>query len=132
MCEGDDDKYFFQALIETRGLPDFQICHTAEICGTGGKSGFSPSLAGMEVISGWDKLSGLLLVTDNDVVGTAFQDAQSAFVANGHTPPANPMAVGNMVGKPVAILMVPNAITAGDLELLALPAIHQKWPPAQQ
>ena len=131
LCEGDDDKGFFEALIARRSLPDFQVCHSAEICGTGGKTGFSKSLKGIEVLSGWRDLKALLIVTDNDIVGQSFAEAQRSLTDNGHTPPPNHQAVGSMLGKPVAILMIPRANEAGDLETLCLPAIYEKWPKAK-
>ena len=133
LCEGDDDKGVLEALISARQLPDFQICHSAE-CNpekTGGKTGFVKSIKGMEVLSGFKDLRALLIVTDNDSLRTSFAEAQRAFTDNGYTAPANPDAVGNMFGKPVAILMIPSDAVAGDLETLCLPAIHARWPNAQ-
>jgi hypothetical protein len=132
LCEGDDDKGFFEALITTRGLPEFQICHSAEVCGTGGITGFAKSLGGMEVLSGWRDLKALLIVADNDLVGPSFGAAQKALTDNGHVAPAHPAAVGRMFGKPVAILMIPSANTVGDLESMCLPAVYGKWPKAKR
>jgi len=134
LCEGDDDKGVLEALINVRHLPEFQICHSAE-CNpekTGGKTGFSGAMRGMEALSGFRDLRALLIVTDNDALGTSFAETQRAFTNNGHTAPANPSAVGNMLGKPVAILMIPRHDTIGDLETLCLPAVHHRWPNAQQ
>jgi len=134
LCEGDDDKGVFEAIIRERRLPDFQICHAAECnpAHTGGRSGFAPSLRGMQPLSGFKELRALLLVTDNDVVGPAFSEAQRALSDNGHTPPASPDEIGELAGKPVIILMVPRPDVPGDLELLALPAIHEQWPASQR
>lgn len=134
LCEGMDDKAFLQALITQRHLPEFQVCHAAE-CNKGqigGNRGFSPSIAGMEALSGFDDLKALLIVTDNDVLGESFRNAQNALSANSHTPPTAPNAVGTMVGKPVAILMIPDANTVGDLETISLTAIYGKWPKAKR
>jgi hypothetical protein len=131
LCEGDDDKGVLEALISARRLPEFQICHSAE-CNpqeVGGKTGFSGAVRGMEALSGFRDLRALLIVTDNDTL-TSFAEAQRVFTNNGHTAPANPNAVGNMLGKPVAILMIPSNTVLGDLETLCLPAIHAKWPDA--
>lgn len=133
LCEGDDDKAVLEALIAHRHLPDFQICHSAE-CNpqkAGGKTGFSGAIKGMEALSGFRDLRALLIVTDNDNLQTSFADAQRAFTDNGHKAPANPNAVGNMLGKPAAILMIPSHNTVGDLETLCLPAVHAKWPTAE-
>lgn len=133
LCEGNDDKGVLEALISARGLPDFQICHSAECNpqGTGGKHGFLGAIKGMEALSGFRNLRALLIVTDNDTLQTSFAEAQRALTDNGHTAPANPAAVGSLLGKPVAVLMIPSHNAVGDLETLCLPAIYAKWPAAQ-
>jgi len=133
LCEGDDDKGVLEAIISARGLPEFQICHSAECNAeaTGGKTGFVKAIKGMEALSGFRSLRALLIVTDNDTLQTSFAEAQRAFTDNGHTAPANPTSVGDMLQKPVSILMIPDHGTVGDLETLCLPAIHAKWPDAQ-
>ncbi len=132
LCEGDDDKGFFEVLISGRQLPEFQVCNSKDCCGTGGTSGFQPSLKGMEALSGWLELKALLIVRDNDVAGASFKEVCDALEANGHIPPPNPDATGTMAGKPVAILMIPRADRVGDLETLCLPAIYEKWPKAKR
>lgn len=132
LCEGDDDKGFLEALIDGRNLPDFQICHTAEWCGSGGRTGFKKSLEGIEVLSGFRDLQAVLLVADNDVVGATFTELQRAITDNGHAAPQDPTAVGKIVGKPIAVRMIPRHDLAGDLESLCLPAIHACWPQSQQ
>lgn len=134
LCEGDDDKGVLEALISARNLPEFQICHSAECNGggPGGKNGFIKAIKGMEAISGFRELRALLIVTDNDEIPASFNQARQAFTDNGHTAPANPNAIGNMLGKPVAILMIPSTTGVGDLETLCLPAIHARWPTAQE
>lgn len=82
----------------------------------------------MEALSGWGALRALLIVADNDNVGPSFAEAQRAITDNGHVAPANPASAGDMAGKPIAILMIPNPGVNGDLETLCLPAIYEKWP----
>lgn len=132
LCEGNDDKEVLEALISARGLPDFQICHSAECNpqGTGGRPGFFGAIKGMEALSGFRNLRALLIVTDNDRLETSFAEVQRALADNGHTAPANPAAVGSVVDKPVAVLMIPSHNAVGDLETLCLPAIYAKWPAA--
>jgi len=134
LCEGDDDKGVYESLIVARNLPDFQICHSAECNGggPGGKVGFAKAIKGMEALSGFRDLRALLIVTDTDALQTSFEDAQRALVDNGHTAPANPNVAGDMLGKPVAIRMIPTDAAIGNLEALCLPAIHEKWPTAPQ
>ena len=130
LCEGDDDKGFFEALIAARSLPDFQVCHTGECCGTGGITGFAPSLKGMVALSGWRNVRGLLLVSDNDTAAS-FGVVQQALTSNGFSPPPDPTGVGEMGGKPVAVLMIPHSSAVGDIETLSLPCIYAKWPKAR-
>jgi hypothetical protein len=131
LCEGDDDKGVFEAIISKRGLPEFQVCHAHECGGIGGRGGFAKALAGIEAISGFGSVRGFLLVTDNDVLNASFKEAQQALLDNGHTPPADPMGIGRIAGRPVAILMIPHREVVGDLETLCLPAVHDKWPTAE-
>lgn len=134
LCEGDADKGFFEALIKNRGLPEFQVCCTAE-CNperVGGNSGFVKSLKGMEPIKGFPKLKALLFASDNDILGTSFKVVQDALTDNGYVPPSAYNTIGKMAGKPVAILMVPRHDMVGDLETLCLPAIYAQWTIAEQ
>jgi hypothetical protein len=136
MCEGDDDKGFFEAMIRVRGLPEFQVCHAAECNeageegkGVGGKSGFTHSLSGFRVITSFKPtVRAILIVTDNDTMGS-FTDIQNSFTVNGHTPPSSPTQVGAVDGK---LLMIPSHAHNGDLEKLCLPEIHRVWPDAQK
>jgi len=134
LCEGDDDKWFLEALVANRpGLPEFQICHAAE-CNAqrqGGRSGFRLSLdGGIRLFSGFAQLKAILVVSDNDTAAS-FRDVQTELQVAGHTPPLTTNALGSVFGKPVAVFMVPDPNMCGDLETLSLPAIHQKWPKAK-
>ena len=134
LCEGDDDKFFFETLVARRpGIPEFQICHAAE-CNSrrqGGRSGFRLSLdGGIRLLSGFAQLRAVLIVSDNDAADS-FQNVQDELTAAGHTPPATVNDIGSIFGKPVAVLMVPSSNTLGDLETLALPSIYEKWPKAK-
>jgi hypothetical protein len=138
LCEGDDDKAFLEALIRTRGLPEFQVCHAAECNragpggrGIGGRSGFRHSLdSGIRVLSGFSQLRAVLIVSDNDKA-TSFREVQDELRAAGHTPPTAAGDVAGIFGKPGVVFMVPTPNTFGDLETLSLPAIYQKWPKAR-
>jgi hypothetical protein len=139
LCEGDDDKGFFEALIANRpGIPEFQVRHSAECNtagqdgrGVGGRSGFRYSLdSGIRVFSGFGQLRAVLIVSDNDT-NTSFRDVQTEVEEAGHTPPPATNAVGSIIGKPLAVLMVPTENARGDLESLSLPAIYQTWPKAR-
>lgn len=136
MCEGDDDKAFFEALIATRHLPDFQICRADECNtkgsdgkGVGGRSGFEHSLGGLKPIKGYKDVKAILIVSDNDKADS-FAEVQAAFTKNGHAAPATPADLGSIDGKPSVVLMIPTATQHGDLESLCLPEIHRVWPAA--
>lgn len=131
MCEGDDDKAFLEALIETRRLPEFQICRADECNGkgVGGRSGFGHSLAGFRPTVGFGGVQAILIVSDNDKAGS-FAEVQEAFTKNGHTPPLSPSVLGSIDGKPTAVFMLPSTSQNGDLEVLCLPEIHRVWPDA--
>jgi hypothetical protein len=85
----------------------------------------------METLSGFNDLKAFLLMTDNDDPPKSFKNAQQALTLNNHTAPVAPNTTGNILGKPVAIFMVPDANTVGDFESLCLPSIHEKWPKAK-
>ena len=132
ICEGDDDKGFLETLIRERGLPDFQVCHSAECNGgvAGGKSGFQHFFDGLSAaITGFSAVKAILIVTDNDTAGS-FKAICDILTNSHHKAPSGPSGVGSIHKKPVAILMVPRYGTIGDLEFLCLPAIHKKWPKA--
>lgn len=129
LCEGNDDVEFFEVLIAKHNLPDFQICPVSDVSpdNSGGKDAYKKSLKGFPPIDGWRELKSLLLVVDNDDLSSTFTDAQTWFTNNGYTPPPDPTNIGNIDGKPVAVLLVPRYDICGDLEMLVLPSIYEKW-----
>jgi|GEM_PF-2579790 len=138
LCEGDDDKGFLETLIQQRGLPDFQVCHSAECNeagsdgkGVGGRAGFVHSLTGFAPITSFKKVKAILIVTDNDTA-RSFRDVSDALTVNGHIAPATAADVGSVHGKPLAILMIPSSAIHGDLEKLCFPEVVAKWPKADQ
>jgi hypothetical protein len=134
LCEGDDDKFFLEALISQRNLPRFQVRHAAE-CNkrkAGGRGGFIHALDGFGPISGFDRVRGVLLVTDNDFpIPKAFRELQKIFKALKYPQLTTPTDVATIVGKPGALLFIPDPQTQGDLETLCWPAVLAKWPSAQ-
>jgi hypothetical protein len=131
LCEGDDDKYFLEALLSERSLPRFQVRHTGECSDKGGGvSGFAHALNGVEAIVGFDRVRAILLVTDNDNIPKSFNGMKRIIKALKQTPPKNANERFVIGGKPGALLMIPDNNTAGDLETLCWPAIVTKWPNA--
>jgi|SRR5579863_1401555 len=134
ICEGFDDKGFLEALVANRpALPEFQILHAAE-CNDkkqGGRSGFRLSLdSSIRTFAGFGQLKAFLIVSDNDTANS-FREVQDEIRAAGHIPPPDANSVGDILGKPVAVYMVPNINTFGDLETLSLPTIYKTWPKAR-
>lgn len=74
----------------------------------------------------------MLLVANNHARGKSVETVRRALFENGFGPPVTHDGIGDMDGKPVAILMIPKYNVVGGLEALALPAIYEKWPLAEQ
>ena len=132
LCEGEDDKDVLESILRDRGLPKYQVCCAAE-CNPqeiGGWHGFASSLTGIEPLTGFPALKVLVIATDNDISGKSFARAQEAISDNGGTPPNAPGEIGQLAGKPITILLIPSGDIEGNLELLCLPAIQEKWPEA--
>jgi len=138
LCEGEDDKGFLETIIKERGIPEFQVCHAAQCNSerTGGKDGFAKALPGFEATTGFsDVLKALLIVTDNDELGSSFHHIQHMLTNIKECeciPPETVKDVGNIAGKPLAVLMIPSAEIEGNLETLCLPETHRKWPDAKK
>jgi len=128
LCEGDDDKFFLEALIKERRLPKFQVKHTGECSGHGGTSGFLHALNGIELLGGFAQVKGILLLTDNDKIPKSFNDMRRILRALKISVPDEPSEILTICGKPAALLLVPDHKTVGDLETLSWPAIVDKWP----
>ncbi len=133
LCEGMDDKCFLEALIREHHLPSFQICHAAEFNGrgigessTGGKDGFKTALDRVDVLSGFDNLKAILIVTDNDEPKSLKKLRQS--LKGIGSVPQSVTEVGTIYGKPLAVFLIPSATECGDLETFCLPEIHKVWP----
>jgi hypothetical protein len=131
LCEGPHDEHFLKAFINRRGLPPFQVKDAHTCCGTGGRSGFSPSIQGFSTTRGFTELKGIVIITDNDNE-EAFTETQEALGDCGYRAPANPMATGLIEDKPVLIILMPSHIEYGNLEKICLPSLYEKWPEAEQ
>lgn len=131
LCEGDEDKGFLETLIQARSLPDFQVCYAAE-CNdqrVGGRVGFRYALdPGIQPLKGFDQLKGILIISDNDTPNS-FNEVKEALGIYGYALPGTPADVGNILGKPFAIRMIPSEEN-GDLQKLCFPEVARKWPEA--
>jgi hypothetical protein len=133
LCEGPDDKHFLEVLIKSHNLPNFQVCHAAEFNGwkpgeqpTGGKNGFKSCLDRIDVLSGFDDLKAVLIVTDNDEAKSLRALRKS--LKRVCSIPNFVTEVGRIYGKPLAVFLVPSATEIGDLETFCLPEVHRVWP----
>lgn len=130
LCEGPHDKSFLETLIKERKLGSFQVETAYECVGKGGCEGFGPALEGFEAVTGLEQLKGILIMTDNDNKQT-FPKLLKQLVKAGYNPTKSPF-LGEILGKPLVIVLVPDDKTYGDLEKLCLPALYSKWPKARE
>lgn len=124
LCEGPDDREFFNLLIQTRGLQRFRVKHN----GTkhdlaGGNTKFRSGLeAYYELPGGLKKFDKVLIVSDND------DDPQASFeLVRGQAERFfgfAPNAPGQVMNGPpiVMIQMIPENGKTGDLETLCIEA----------
>jgi hypothetical protein len=140
LSEGSHDKDFLTCLIRARKLPTFQVRHAAE-CNekevkgrkirVGGRPGFAPSIEGFPAISGFDRLKGIGLITDNDDTNSLRQLITSLRRIEGFKPSGDFPVLGTIEGKKVFVVFIPNKGEYGNLEKLCLPALHFLWPKAR-
>ncbi|MFH1132470.1 MAG: DUF3226 domain-containing protein [Pseudomonadota bacterium] len=130
LCEGEHDKFFLETLIEERQLGLFQI-ETAEGCtGIPGHDGFGPALYGFEPVIGFSDLKGIGIVTDNDN-RQKLTNLVRRLRVHGYDPTPSAQ-VGNIYGKPVIIILIPDDKIYGNLERLCLPVLYDKWPGSEK
>jgi hypothetical protein len=130
VCEGRADEAFFRALITARQLPEFEIKNTgdADPNQRGGIDKFGLLLQGIPSWRGFDQLTDILLVADNDEKPAdnfrRVRDQIAAVTPFGlpavrYTVPNSPLE--RTTGTPtICILMIPWADAAGNLESLCL------------
>ncbi|MEW6245090.1 MAG: DUF3226 domain-containing protein [Nitrospirota bacterium] len=129
--EGEDDEAFFRHLVEQRNLNGFQVAFPGKPeSDTGGKKGFGQLLVALRVLEGFEKISGIVIVTDSD------DDAGSAFAklreqiesAETYPVPDRPFTIATRGGSPdIAVVLLPEADQPGNLETLCLGAALDKW-----
>lgn len=127
LCEGENDKHFLEILISHKNLPPFQVMHADEANGGkgGGRSGFGPALEGFDVHTGFEKLRGIAIVTDNDTPSTC-PDLERELSRYGYVQSGSD-CLGTLNSIPVRLILLPNRNEFGDLETLCLPALYDKW-----
>lgn len=121
VCEGKADVAFFEHLIAERGLPEFQVLPA------NGNSRYGDILVALTAAPGFNGLSGILVVADNDLdPAAAFQNIlEQIQEAGGYGVPNAPRVPARSAGFPTIVpLMVPWDDTVGCLETLLLEAVR--------
>ena len=112
LVEGNDNRNFFEALIEHLGLSDVQVQNF------GGVDELRRYLAGFVNVRGFDGVRRLGIVRDADASATsAFESVQSSLGNAGLAVPGSPMQ--EAIGTPtVRVLVLPDGSSDGMLETL--------------
>lgn len=128
ICEGAADKAFFTHLIIARNLPEFDVFHPNELEGVAsGNTAFEGFLRGLSVLLPSAEVSGILLVSDNDLDPVvSFANIRTQIQnAGGYGVPNVPLEVARSQGHPpVVVMMLPQPGVPGALETLCLEAIY--------
>lgn len=131
LCEGQGDQAFFRHLIRERPLPEFQIDFPKKEGAPAGKDAFGQYLTALRAGRGFEKLSGILVVSDNDddPEGSFAQVRQQIRSAGKYAVPNKPLETAKADGVPaIVVLMLPWPEMPGNLETLCLPSAYDKWP----
>ncbi len=125
LCEGKADVAFFEHLVQRRSLPRFQVL-SAE-----GRSGYERTLIALSAAGGFDSVSGILVVGDNDLdpPGAFLNIQRQIRAAGGYGVPNNPFkAVKSGAFPTVFVMMVPLQGKLGCLETLLIEAAYDIRP----
>jgi hypothetical protein len=127
VCEGHADKEFFQHLIDKRGLPAFDVPFPREGLREGGRPAFSRMLSALRVARGFDRVSAVLIVSDNDdAPADSFNEVRRQIrEARDYGVPDQPLLGVRTDGMPcVVVLMLPEIGQPGCLETLCLSGLR--------
>jgi hypothetical protein len=131
LCEGMGDKAFLEHLIEKRQIARFYVTfpNQASLSDPGGRDGFTRRLKALKLFSDFDKVTDLVVVSDNDddPPGKFARVRELIGDAGGFSIPVRP---GEMVaGTPrVGVFMLPGTNVHGQLETLCLESCTGRWP----
>jgi hypothetical protein len=123
--EGDRDRAFIKELLDKR-----KIQTRVHVDFVGGQGGFKVRLEGYSALNGWDKLKGVLLISDNDASSNkSFKQIKEQLNDGGFPSPTRALDIARKKGMPpLAVLMMPypaiNGSTDGCLETLTIPALE--------
>jgi hypothetical protein len=117
IVEGDEDKLFFEALIEHLRLPKIQVMSI------GGKTQIRRNLKTLTISSGFSMVRFLQIIRDADEdPPAAFQSVRDALQAANLPVPDSPVVVAGRQPS-VAVMILPDESTQGALEDLCLQAV---------
>jgi|SRR5579875_154703 len=66
ICEGEEDAAFIRALIKINNLAPFDISPIRDIGNVGGNTGFKNAILAADAINGFEKVTDVVIVADND------------------------------------------------------------------
>ena len=118
--EGQDEIYFFESLLEKKGIDDVQIIYT------GGKEKFAIELPAKKNLPGFDDVTSLAVIHDADM------DVQSTFQSICSTLRNNdlkcPQKLSSFVSSSprVGVFVIPDGKSRGKLESLCLSTVKSK------
>jgi len=130
LCEGSGDAAFLKHLIEVRQLPKFYLTYPTHNAPDkpGGRGGFTERLKALRLIRGFEKVTDVLVISDNDDSPKKnFQEVVKLIeAAPGYSAPKAPRVSAE--GNPrVTIFMLPADDTPGQLETLCLESCLSRW-----
>jgi hypothetical protein len=131
LCEGASDAAFLRHLIEARGLPNFYVTYPThdDPLKPGGRDGFTERLKALRLIRGFEQVTDVLVVSDNDDSPTDKFQAVTELIeaAPGYSAPRTPRVAAGRAPR-VTIFMLPTDDTPGQLETLCLESCLSHWP----
>lgn len=133
LCEGLQDKLFFEELFKNRGIQGFRVeCPETEDEGAWGLSAY-PTYFGSLIARTRPGLRGFLVTRDaDDDAAKAFAEIVGQLKSRGYQTPANPLDVVPRQATPndftLMVMLIPPHKPAGCLETLLWPAAAAKWP----
>ncbi|MGO9119718.1 MAG: DUF3226 domain-containing protein [Desulfomonilaceae bacterium] len=128
LCEGSGDKSLFEELIAVRKLPDFYVTHPVQEIHPGGREGFEKRLRSLKLQPGFDAVTGIIVVSDNNSNPSASFDAVRKHIHDAECDSPNHPYVVKAGTPAVAVVMLPNDGVKGQLETLCLEAVKTAWP----
>jgi hypothetical protein len=137
LCEGAHDRHFFDQLLQHRSISDFMIASNYGISGISGNSAFGNSLSALTAITDFDRLRGIVLVTDSDLdpqhafdnVQQQIIDAAEILGPSARKYPVPTAALDIAFGHPaLVVITIPDIKKPGNLETFMLEAVQSEAP----